>query len=181
MQNDLEKYVKRLNLCKEEVDRISWHEYFILQAYMVSNRSLDAQTQCGCVIVKPDKTIVGSGYNSFIANIDDSVLPNLRPEKYPFMIHAEHNAILNCAKNGISTNECLAFVTGPPCSSCFQYMHQAGISEIYYYDGNYANMTCNTEYENQISLLKKLSNMRVYIIPQSSEFSDKIFKIKSCR
>lgn len=165
---------------KVKVNRNSWDIDFILQAYLVSNRSLDAQTKCGCVLVR-DKTIIGTGYNSFIRNIDDDVLPNLRPEKYPFMIHSEHNAILNCAKNGISCNGAKAYITGPPCCSCLQYMYQAGISEIYFLNANKAEMTKNLEYDTQFEILSHLmKNVKVVCIEPDEETLEKIKKIKSC-
>jgi len=163
------------------VKRIDWTEYFILQAFFISTRSLDPQTQHGCVIVKPDKTIVSTGYNSFIGGIDDSVLPNLRPDKYPFMIHSEQNAILSAAKNGHSTEGCCAYITGPPCTDCFQYLHQAGIIKIRCYDGNKAHMTCNDEYDTNFEALQKLSHIDIKKIRFGPEFSDKIDRIKSCR
>ncbi len=163
-----------------KVSRNSWDIDFILQAYLVSNRSLDAQTKCGCVLVR-DKTIIGTGYNSFIRNIDDSVLPNLRPDKYPFMIHSEHNAILNCAKNGISCDGAKAYVTGPPCCSCLQYMYQAGIVEICFLSTNKAEMTKNSEYDTQFEILSSLmKNVKIVCLEADEETLEKIKKIRSC-
>jgi dCMP deaminase len=111
----------------EKVERPDWDEYFIKMAYHVATRSMDAQTQHGCVITDRDHRILGTGYNSFIREINNEVLPNLRPDKYPFMVHSEPNAIFNCTlppKNGI------AYITGPPCPQCLQFMWQAGIRRI---------------------------------------------------
>lgn len=163
-----------------KVSRNSWDIDFILQAYLVSNRSLDAQTKCGCVLVR-DKTIVGTGYNSFIRNIDDSVLPNVRPNKYPFMIHAEHNAILNCAKNGISCEGATAYITGQPCASCLQYMYQAGISEICYGEYEIPHMMQNKQYDTQFEILSHLmKNFKIVTLDFDEETLEKIRKIKSC-
>lgn len=168
------------NNSKVKVNRNSWHTYFILQAYLVSTRSLDAQTKCGCVLVK-DKTIIGTGYNSFVGNIKDNVLPNVRPEKYPFMIHSELNAILNCAQHGIACNESTAYITGPPCCSCLQYMYQAGISEIYFANNNHAHMCLNKEYETQFEILAHLmQTMKIFCLDIDDETLKKIEKIQSC-
>ncbi len=137
------------------VERNDWHTHFILEAYLASTRSLDSQTRCGCVIVR-DKTVISTGYNSFVRNIKDDVLPNVRPAKYPFMIHSEHNAILTCAKNGISTDGTSAYVTGPPCCNCLQYLYQAGIKEIYFPNNNKAEMTKNSDYDTQFEILAHL-------------------------
>lgn len=166
---------------RENINRLSWDEYFILQAYLVSLRSMDAQTQCGCVLTKQNKTIVSTGYNSFISQIDDFLLPNLRPEKYDFFIHAEHNAILNAAKNGVNTSNCIAYITTTPCINCFQYLHQAGITKIVYYNNNQAKMTLSDDQNIKLKILKSLSKIETTIIPQSIEFDEKIKKITSLR
>lgn len=165
---------------KVKVNRNSWDVDFILQAFLISNRSLDAQTKCGCVLVR-DKTIIGTGYNSFIRNIDDSVLPNIRPDKYPFMIHAEHNAILNCAKNGISCEGATAYITGQPCSSCLQYMYQAGICKICYNNYEVPHMMQNKLFDAQFEILVSLmKNLEVVTLDFDEETLEKIKKIKSC-
>ncbi len=93
------------------------------------NNSHDSETQCGCVLVK-DKTPISTGYNGFIRDIDDSVLPRTRPEKYPYMIHAEANAIYNSVRLGRQTLNSTAYITGPPCLQCLQMLYQCGIIEI---------------------------------------------------
>lgn len=165
---------------QQKIERNNWHLYFILQSYLISTRSLDAQTRCGCVLVK-DKSIIGTGYNSFIRNVNDHKLPNLRPDKYPFMIHSEHNAILNCAKNGISCDGAKAYITGPPCCACLQYMYQAGINEIYFANYNHANMCAGTEHDTQFEILVHLmQKVRIFCLDLDKDTIEKIEKIKSC-
>src|SRR5690606_20307070 len=108
-------------------------------------RSLDSQTQCGCVIVNQNNEVVSTGYNSFIRGVYDSCLPNLRPKKYPFLIHAEHNAILNCARQGKSTLNTHAYITARPCNNCFQYLWQAGVKYITYCNYSKVSMTSGQE------------------------------------
>ena len=117
--------------------RKHWDVFFLEFAHKISERSIDAQTHCGCVIVDKHRHIIGTGYNSFIAGIDDSVLPNTRPEKYPFMIHAELNAILNCSK---PPSDATAYVTGHPCPHCYQCLWQVGIRCIVYNTNHHTNM-----------------------------------------
>src|SRR5690606_4098459 len=109
-------------------------------------------------------------------------LPNLRPDKYPFMIHSEHNAILNCAKNGISTDGATAYITGPPCCDCLQYMYQSGIKAIYFANANHANMTQNKEYEIRFEILSYLMHkgLDIFCLDLDKETLEKISKIKSC-
>ena len=120
-------------LILEDHKPTSWDASFLLSAALWSKRSHDQETQCGCVLVK-DKRIISTGYNGFISGIDDSVLPRTRPEKYPFMIHAEANAIYNAAKNGVSTIDSTCYVTAVPCLSCLQMLNQCGIKEIVFSD-----------------------------------------------
>ena len=154
--NKLIDIINSWDHCKEELKRINWDEYFILQAFLVSTRSHDAQTQHGCIFVK-NKTIIATGYNGFIKGINDEVLPNLRPEKYPFFIHSEQNALLSCAYNGISCRKATAYITGIPCIQCLQSMYQAGISEMVFPTNyNVAHMIQNEKEENNREILIRL-------------------------
>lgn len=110
-----------------------WDITFFNEAVLWSKNSHDIQTKCGCVLVK-DKTSISTGYNGFIRDIDDDVLPRTRPEKYPFMIHAEANSIYNSVRLGRSTLGATAYITGPPCINCLQMLYQCGIVEIKFTD-----------------------------------------------
>lgn len=105
------------------------------QALAVAELSKDAQTQVGALLIN-GKTgaVLGSGYNGFIRGADDSKLPNIRPDKYPYMVHAEVNLLCNCARHGISTDDCFVFCTLSPCINCMRWMYQAGISTIFIKD-----------------------------------------------
>jgi len=109
--------------------RPSWTETFMGIAYVVANRSHDAQSQHGCVITSQDNHILGTGYNGVMAGVDHTQLPNMRPDKYNWMLHAELNAIFNCQKR---PDDGIAYVTGHPCLHCFQCLYQVGISKIIY-------------------------------------------------
>jgi len=111
------------------VARPSWDQYYLDLAFQVRSKSIDSQTQCGAVITTGDHVPLGLGYNSFVKEIDDSVLPNVRPDKYPFMVHAEINAVLNCSLRPVGG---ILYVTGPPCDQCLQLVWQSGIREIVY-------------------------------------------------
>ena len=118
---------------REAVDRPTWDEYYIHLAFEVSQRSIDAQTKCGCVITDRQHRPLGFGYNSFVTGINDKVLPNLRPDKYDFMIHSELNALFNCSQPPVNG---IAYITGPPCKHCLQCLWQAGIREIVFGDNH---------------------------------------------
>lgn len=107
--------------------RPSWTDYFLGLAKVVSQRSHDTQTQHGCVITDSSHRILGVGYNGFPRGLDDEKLPNVRPHKYPWMIHAERNALSNCMvrpENGI------AYVTGQCCNDCIMALWQEGVTSV---------------------------------------------------
>jgi len=105
--------------------RPSWDEYFLGIALVVAKRSRDSQTQHGCVLVDDNNHIVGTGYNSFPAGLNDEELPDTRPEKYPWMKHSELNACLNCKGNPVT-----AYVTGKCCFSCLTNLYQRGVRRV---------------------------------------------------
>lgn len=147
MGASMECNLSHLTLQDKEVS--SWDTSFLLSAALWSKRSHDNQTQCGCVLTK-DKRIISTGYNGFVSNIDDSVLPRTRPHKYPFMIHAEANAVYNAAKNGVTTCGSTCYITAAPCLSCLQMLHQCGVSEIIFSDISTPKMEIYSEKYNRI-------------------------------
>lgn len=153
---------------RQPVERASWDQTFLLEAWRASQRSLDAQTKCGCVLVR-DNTVFSSGYNSFIRDVDDRILPNLRDDKYDWMLHSEANAIFNAARQGHSTLGAVAYVTGEPCINCFQALYQCGIKKIVYTKNLTHGFDANEEVETKREILYWLTKNkieRVYI-PQT--------------
>jgi dCMP deaminase len=144
---------------RQEKERPDWDTIFLTQAYAWKAKSHDAQTACGAVLVR-DKRIISSGYNGFIGNIDDTILPNLRPEKYPWMIHAEHNAVLDCARQGKSSAGTTMYVTAQPCLNCYQFMWQAGIIEVVY-GNDIITLTNNEEYKTNVEIFLWLTKLKV--------------------
>lgn len=109
------------------MSRPSWEDYFLGLAKVVSQRSHDSQTQHGCVITDRENRILGLGYNGFPRGLDDKLLPNTRPNKYPWMIHAERNALANCI---IRPDNGIAYVTGQCCNDCIMSLWQEGVSSV---------------------------------------------------
>jgi deoxycytidylate deaminase len=131
-----------------------WDRIFFQEASLWRQNSHDHQTQCGCVLVK-DKTCISTGYNGFIRDIDDNVLPRTRPEKYPYMIHAEANAIYNSVRVGRSTLGSTAYITGPPCINCLQMLYQCGVHDIRFTDISNIKMDIfSKEYNKILDLIK---------------------------
>lgn len=103
-----------------------------------AQRSKDPNTQVGACIVNTENKIVGIGYNGFPKNCSDDALPWSRKSedgsilntKYPFVCHAEMNAIMN--KNEANLNNCTMFVSLFPCNECAKLIIQSGIKKLVY-------------------------------------------------
>lgn len=100
--------------------------------YWWARRSKDPRTKIGAVLVKPgDKDPISHGYNGFARAVDDNVpLRWDRPEKYEWIVHAEDNAVLNCARKGQSSQGAIMYTQGVPCTRCTDACVQGGIIEI---------------------------------------------------
>jgi dCMP deaminase len=113
--------------------KMKWTEYFRQIAHTVKMKSKDQYTQIGAVIVGTHNEIRSTGYNSFPRGIDDFRPERQeRPEKYYWMSHAEQNAIINAARIGVPTNNCVMYMTCDiPCVDCTKAIINAGIKVIY--------------------------------------------------
>ena len=121
-------------------DHISWDEYFMGIAVLSSMRSKDPNTQVGACIVSPDKKIVGVGYNGFPTGCSDDDLPWEREgewleTKYPYVCHAELNAILNSTI--ASLRGATLYVALFPCNECAKAIIQSGIKKVVYLSDKY--------------------------------------------
>lgn len=127
---------------KKREDYISWGEFFMGIAELAAKRSKDPSTQVGCCIVNDNK-IIGVGYNGMPNGIpdDDPLMFPWKREgdfletKYPYVVHAELNAILNTFDPGQLKGAQL-YCTLPPCNECTKAIIQAGIKTVIY-DGEW--------------------------------------------
>lgn len=121
-------------------DFISWDEYFMGIALLSAKRSKDPSTQVGACIVNQFNKIVGIGYNGFPIGCSDDVLPwrreanEINKTKYPYVVHAEANAILNSTKD---LHDARMYVGLFPCNECAKLIIQSGISEIVFLSDKY--------------------------------------------
>lgn len=147
------------------MSRPSWESYFLGLAKVASQRSHDAQTQHGCVITDSQNRILGLGYNGFARGLDDQLLPNTRPEKYHWMIHAERNALSNCVirpENGI------AYVTGQCCNDCIMALWQEGVKKVVM-SKNHGTHLFDKEAKDRFDIFSHMSNIEIkYVDPDLS-------------
>jgi len=113
-------------------EKPQWDEYYMAQAFQIAMRSMDPSTKQGCIVVGPNHEPLSLGYNSPPRGCIDAEIPLTRPEKYPFFIHSERNAINNAARRGISLQDSTFYITGHPCTGCFRDIIQVGARRIVY-------------------------------------------------
>ena len=129
-------------------DYITWDEYFMGVAILAAQRSKDPSTQVGACIVSGENdssggnVILSTGYNGFPIGCSDDEYPWAREgavgdTKYPYVVHAELNAILNA--RGKSLLGAKIYVALFPCNECAKAIIQSGIREVIYLSDKYAN------------------------------------------
>jgi dCMP deaminase len=134
-------------------DYISWDEYFMGVAKLSALRSKDPNTQVGACIINSDQRIVGIGYNGLPQGCKDQEFPwgsegDYVNTKYPYVVHAEANAILNATTNLKGSS---IYVTLFPCNECAKLIIQSGIREIIYQSNKYQD---SKEHAAAIKMLK---------------------------
>lgn len=106
-------------------------ELFMLEtAERFSNFSKDPSTKVGAIICDSNFRILSAGYNGFPSKYNDDYSLLNREEKNLISLHAEVNAILNAAKNGVNLNKSIIYVSEHPCSNCTAAIINAGITKI---------------------------------------------------
>ncbi len=150
--------------------KISWDSYFMGVAKLSSLRSKDPNTQVGACIVNPMNRIVGVGYNGLPYGCDDSQYPwdkregNLNETKYPYVVHAELNAILNSTT---SLQGCRIYVSLFPCHECVKAIIQSGIKEIIYaddkYNGTPSDMAAKRMLKSANIITRKIPDVKIYL------------------
>ena len=128
----------------KRTDYISWDEYFMGVAKLAAWRSKDPSTQVGACIVSQDDIIISTGYNGMPKGCSDDEFPWNRDgedNKYPDVVHAELNAILNA--NGRDLRGSRVYVALFPCNECAKAIIQSGVKEVVYLSDKYAGTPGN--------------------------------------
>lgn len=129
-------------------DYLSWDEYFMAIAKLSAQRSKDPSTQVGACIVSEDNRILSIGYNGAPNGFDDNKFPwgrsgeNLKT-KYPYVCHAEMNAVLNFRGSKKDLENAKIYVDLFPCNECAKIIIQSGIKEVIYLSDKYAESDNN--------------------------------------
>jgi len=150
----------------KRTDYLSWDEYFMAVALLSGLRSKDPNTQVGACVANAQNKIVGVGYNGFPWGCSDDEMPwaregNYLDTKYPYVCHAELNAVLNSISCDL--RDCRIYVALFPCNECTKVIIQAGIREIIYLSNKYND----TEAIQAAKIMMNKSNTRFrQFIPQ---------------
>ena len=140
-----------------EKNYISWDEYFMGIAILSSKRSKDPSTKVGACIVSQDNKVLSLGYNGAPNGFSDEEFPwaregNNLDTKYPYVCHAEMNAILNYRGSKKDLENAKIYVDLFPCNECAKAVIQSGIKEVIYLSDKYENT-------NSTIASKKMLNM----------------------
>ena len=109
--------------------RPSWDQYFKELVLITSKRSSCEKLHVGCLFVK-DNRIIAQGYNGYISGCEHKMI--IKDNHNIATIHAEQNTITDCAKRGVSSNNCTAYITYYPCFNCMKLLTSSGITYIKY-------------------------------------------------
>ena len=139
----------------KRTDYINWDEYFMGIAMLAARRSKDPNTQVGACIVSDDNIILSTGYNGMPKGCSDDVFPwdrkgeNEAETKYPYVVHAELNAILNASGRDLRGSR--IYVALFPCNECAKAIIQCGIKEVIYLSDKYHDTMLNLVSKRMLS------------------------------
>lgn len=131
----------------EVKSKISWDEYFMLQAMIASFKSKDPATKVGCVFVDENNHQLTMGYNGFVAGIDEKKLPwgkdksqPLEHQKYGYVVHSEANAILHSPTSLVNST---CYVTLFPCNECAKLLASVKVKDVVYLSDKHKDTESN--------------------------------------
>lgn len=167
-----------LNLCKRvyenskdhrtQTEIPSWTDYFLGICFATAERSPDSQTKIGCVITDRNNHILGTGYNGFPKHFPEEMLPNTRPEKYQWIIHAEENAIINSRDLHLVQDGAIAYISSRPCLHCLKLMINSNIKKIIV--STKPTNTTDIEQQEHFELLITMSGIEYEVVSPKLDF-----------
>lgn len=148
----LSQVISIVESLKNSKKRLNWDEYFMSISFLISSRSPCNRLQVGSVIVKENR-ILSAGYNGFLPGAPH--ISRIRDNHEMGTVHAEMNAIADCAKRGVDIKGGIVYITHFPCLNCFKAIVASGIKEIIYHqDYNNDSLVIEIAKENNIVLRK---------------------------
>ena len=159
----------------KRTDYMNWDEYFMGVALLAARRSKDPSTQVGACIVDQNNIILSTGYNGFPYGCSDDTFPwgrsgEMNDTKYPYVVHAELNAILNA--QGRSLRGARIYVALFPCNECAKAIIQSGIREVIYLSDKYATT------DSTMASKRMLEAAGVKLTPFRSEHKEIVLSVE---
>ena len=111
-----------------------WDRRFLQLADQIAQWSKDPSRGVGAVIVSGSRQVVATGFNGLPRGFEDKPERLQRPVKYDLVVHAELNAIVQCARNGVSPVGCTVYTSFSPCIQCTLAIVQAGVARVVTYE-----------------------------------------------
>lgn len=128
--------------------RPNWNEYFKEIVLVTAKRSPCERLHVGCILVK-DNRIIAQGYNGFLPGCEHKSI--IRDNHEQATVHAEQNALCDCAKRGVSCDGATVYITHYPCIICTRLLLASGIKEIKYIE-DYKNDPIVSYFCNQLNI-----------------------------
>ncbi len=141
---------------------MDWNEYFMRHVYLAASKSKDPRTKIGAVLVKQNR-IISEGYNGLPQKVCDAPFRLERPLKYSYVVHGEHNAVLSCARFGISAQYSTCYTQGIPCCDCMKALIQAGVNNIVVHK-QWPNLTHSEQWVKSVEISKEMADEAGIII-----------------
>ena len=140
------------------MSRPDWDTYFKEIVQVTSKRSPCERLKVGCLLVKENR-IISQGYNGFLPGcVHKSIV---RDDHEQATLHAEQNALCDCAKRGVSSDGSVAYITHYPCLQCFKTICSSGIVEIIYLDDyNNDELVASIAKDSNVIIRKLKGNLR---------------------
>ncbi|MFT4592873.1 MAG: dCMP deaminase [Phycisphaerales bacterium] len=135
---------------------IKWDTRFLELSESIATWSKDPSRGVGAVIVSPMKQVLATGYNGLPRGVEDHPKRLERPVKYDLIVHAEMNAIIQCARNGITPVGATMYSSFSPCIHCTLSIVQAGIARVVTRAIAEGDAHWNESLEKSISMLKEV-------------------------
>ncbi len=130
----------------------SWDDYFMGICFLVATRSRDPGGQYGSVIVTSRHKIIGYGFNDVSLSCHDQDVDWSRPNRYPFVLHAEDHGIENLTETPNDVNDCAIYTTGQPCYTCIRRIVGKRIRKVVY--GPQTTMVNEDEWQHALELTR---------------------------
>jgi|SRR5699024_6561206 len=159
------------------MERISWNQYFMAQSNLLALRSTCTRLMVGATIVR-DKRIIAGGYNGSVSGgvhcVDEGCY--VIDGHCVRTIHAEANALLQCAKFGVPTENAEIYVTHFPCLQCSKQIIQSGIKAVYY-SNDYKNHPYAIELFENAGV--KMEKVELTYLAVDTKFAEKEIFVKN--